>query len=200
MRILSAAAVALCCAGLLMVAPPAAGDDLVRAAKKEKARREALAKDKDKKKQESKPAVLSNTQLSGGQGTLNVMGGGAAATPATPSSKGSEVSKPAKPSETAAPGDKKKDEQYWRGRVKQAKQAVEAANGRVKELEALIPSLRSESIYIDDPGQRQLKGVQLDQAIADLGKAKLEASEADNKLDAVRAEGRRAGAYPAWLR
>jgi hypothetical protein len=182
-----------------MFATPAwAGSDLVKAAKKEKQRREALEKKKAKQKdKQDKSSVLSNTTLPSGQGTLSVMGGSAPGSPASPKSSTVE---PVKPSESSAPAEQKKGEQYWRGRVADAKKAVDAANKRVQELESRIPRLRSESIYIDDPAQRQQKGVELDQAIADLGKAKKQVDEAEQELDAVRAEGRRAGAYPAWLR
>lgn len=85
------------------------------------------------------------------------------------------------PSQRPSPA---KDEAYWRGRMKEARDKVAKLKEKVDELDRIT--------------QQDL--VSTSKWVAELGKAREELAAAERAIGDLEEEGRRAGALPGWLR
>ena len=98
-----------------------------------------------------------------------------------------------------------KSESYWRGRYASAQRAIDAADRRVKELEASvaqygpIPQGPAVGCYTGDcMSAGQIMAGQ--RALRQLEAAKEQAAAARKAMDDLQEAARRAGALPGWLR
>jgi hypothetical protein len=109
-------------------------------------------------------------------------------------SKGAGASIAGRPREDVVPADSK--EEYWRGRVSEARARVEDAQRRSDALQRMIRV--GQGAHYDANGRRVIYSIQQMKAMADAADAAL--ASAQSALENVLEEGRRAGALPGWLR
>jgi len=94
-----------------------------------------------------------------------------------------------------------RDKAYWQSAMQEARQAVTTAQERVNTLQTDINRLQNDFYSRDDPAYRD--GVikpALDQALADIEKAKRDVETAKKRLTDLSEEARKSGALPGWLR
>ena len=100
------------------------------------------------------------------------------------------------PAEAEAAG----DEQRWRNRMAEARQALEEAERRAAELQTRVNRLWADFTGRDDPAQRAAIEQERQAALAELEETRAEADELARAVDDLRDEARRAGVPPGWLR
>ncbi len=190
---------ALVIGGLVMascVASVAAAQGIGDAAKKEQARRATAPKGSEP----AKVYVIDGSTSSDRQASSDESGsaskaagraGESAATTGSPRSGAADSSG--------------RSESYWRGRYASAQRAIDAADRRVKELEASvaqygpIPPGPAVGCYTGDcVSAGQIEAGR--RALSQLEAAKEQAAAARKAMDDLQEEGRRAGALPGWLR
>ena len=116
-----------------------------------------------------------------------------------PSESGAAPSAPG--SAPAPPGDAEAaDEQQWRDRMTAARQALERAEHRAAELQTRVNGLWADFTGRDDPAQRAVVEQERHAALAELDETRAEAEELAQAVADLRAEARRAGVPPGWLR
>jgi hypothetical protein len=175
---------------LLLVVPVlAGGQSLAEAARKERERREKL-----RSKGESSGVTLTEEDLAASKGTL-------ANDPETSSER--EEADRNKPTSTEparsrsqAPRQAVSQEAYWRGRVTRARARVTRAEQRRRRIDYMI-RIGQPAMY-DSNGTRVIYSPQRLKAMAD--KAQLELESAQQALEDLLEQARRAGALPGWLR
>ena len=177
---------------VLLSAAAATAQSLVEVARQERLRREALARQAGP--DAPPPRVYTDADLVySGRLTMRIgddepdAGAGAAAT---------EPASPAAPPETAADG----DEERWRNRMAEARQAVEQAERRAAELQTRVNRLWADFTARDDPAQRAAIEQDRLAALAELEDTRAEAGGLAQAVDDLRNEARRAGVPPGWLR
>lgn len=174
---------------VLLSAAAATAQSLVEVARQERLRREALARQAGP--DAPPPRVYTDADLVySGRLTMRIgddAGAGAAAT---------EPASPAAPPETAADG----DEERWRNRMAEARQAVEHAERRAAELQTRVNRLWADFTARDDPAQRAAIEQDRLAALAELEETRAEADELAQAIVDLREEARRAGVPPGWLR
>jgi hypothetical protein len=173
------AAAAIC----LALASAAFAQSLGDVAKKEEARRKAAAKPSK---------VYTNDDLRPSDGVTPP----AAAAPAAPAAAASAQ---AKPEEKADEGPKK-DEPYWRERVKQLRDSLQRARMFQEALQTRINSLSADFAARDDPAQRGVVASDRQKALAELDRVTKEIADFEKQLSDLEDEARRAGVPPGWLR
>jgi hypothetical protein len=99
-------------------------------------------------------------------------------------------------------GGKRRTETYWRGRATRARDAVNEADAKVKDLEARVTAIRNDlnPVNTQDPNRLQTRDRELREAIDALEAARQGADAARKALSDLEEEARRAGALPGWLR
>jgi hypothetical protein len=99
-------------------------------------------------------------------------------------------------------GGRRRTETYWRDRAARARNAVEEADAKVKDLEGRIAALRNDMnpVNTQDPNRLQSRDRELREAIDALDAARVSADAARKALADLEEEARRAGAMPGWLR
>lgn len=112
---------------------------------------------------------------------------------------GAAATEPATPAtalEAAGAG----DEERWRNRMAEARQALERAERRAAELQTRVNRLWADFTARDDPAQRA--AIEQDRAAAldELEETEAEADELARAITDLRDEARRAGVPPGWLR
>ena len=171
-------------------AATAAAQSLVEVARQERLRREALARQAGP--DAAPPRVYTDADLVySGRLTMRVddqardagaESGAAATEPATP--------------DAAADG----DEDRWRNRMAEARQALEQAERRAAELQTRVNRLWADFTARDDPAQRAALEQDRAAALDELEATEAEADELARAIIDLRDEARRAGVPPGWLR
>ena len=92
------------------------------------------------------------------------------------------------------------DEQRWRGRMAEARLAVERAERRAAELQTRADRLWADFTARDDPAQRAAIEQERLAALAELEETRTEADALARAVDDLRDEARRADVPPGWLR
>jgi hypothetical protein len=177
---------ALC---LLALPALAVGQSLGEVARKERERREKLEK-------EGKAArTLTEEDLASAKGGL-------ANEPDPSAGETEEPQRTPRPSKarasrgrSAAPAAASQEE-YWRGRVGQARNRVEQAERRYRSLDRMIRI--GQPARYDENGKRVIHSQQRMKAMADEAEADLR--DAEKALEDLLEEARKAGALPGWLR
>ena len=182
---------------LVLVSSAAAGaaaQSLVEVARQERLRREALARQAGPDTAPTRVYTDADLVYSG-RLTMRVddqardagaESGAAATEPATP----------AAPPETAGAG----DEERWRNRMAEARQALEQAERRAAELQTRVNRLWADFTARDDPAQRAAIEQERAAALDELEATEAEADELARAIIDLRDEARRAGVPPGWLR
>ena len=183
---------------LLVVVSSAAADaaaqSLVEVARQERLRREALARQAGPDAPPTRVYTDADLVYSG-RLTMRVddqdrdagaESGAAATEPATLDA----------PSEVAADG----DEERWRNRMTEARQALEQAERRAAELQTRVNRLWADFTARDDPAQRAAIEQDRVAALAELEATEAEADDLARAITDLRDEARRAGVPPGWLR
>jgi len=122
----------------------------------------------------------------------------APATVVTPGAAQLEIPPSAAP--PAAADTLKKDEVYWRTRIKADTDAIERAKVLLEALQSRINGLQTDFINRDDPAARASIGAERVRALGELDRIKLEIQQRTKALADIREEARRAGAPSSWYR
>ena len=162
---------------------------LAQVAKEEEARRQAVRK----------PAkVYTNGNLPTG-----AMVDTPPAVPASPAAsttdKPAANSTPSAPGAAAKPGEVK-DQAYWAGRMKTAREQLERSQLFADSLQTRINSLWTDFVNRDDPAQKAKLETDRKAALAELERVKKEIELQTKAITALEDEARRAGVPPGWLR
>lgn len=197
-------------------APAVAADaqSIVEVARQERLRREAIARQAGP--DAPPPKVYTDADLVySGRLTVRVgdvardasaeSGAAPAGSGVTPAGSGATPESGAAPSAPgsapAPPGDAEAaDEQQWRDRMTAARQALERAERRAAELQTRVNGLWADFTGRDDPAQRAVVEQERQAALAELDETRAEAEELAQAVADLRAEARRAGVPPGWLR
>ena len=174
-------------AWLLAAASVASAQSLADLARKEEARR---------KKVKAPSRVITNKDLHATD----------APPPPLPPAQPATEATPDKP-ESAAPAAKTddadqaaKDEQAWRQRMADARQALERSQMYADALQSKINALWADFTARDDPAQRAVLEVERKRAIAEQERVKGEIEAGKKAIADLEEEARRAGVPPGWLR
>lgn len=180
---------------LVLASAPAAADaqSIVEVARQERLRREAIARQAGP--DAPPPKVYTDADLVY-SGRLTVRVGDVARDASSES--GAAPSAPG--AAPAPPGDAEADEQQWRDRMTAARQALERAERRAAELQTRVNGLWADFTGRDDPAQRAVVEQERQAALAELDETRAEAEELAQAVADLRAEARRAGVPPGWLR
>ena len=93
-----------------------------------------------------------------------------------------------------------KDEAYWSGRIKEAREKVSRNQLFADSLQTRINSLWTDFVSRDDPAQKAKLEQDRKAALAELERVKKELDEQAKAITAIEDEARRAGVPPGWLR
>jgi len=169
----------------LAVTTPVVGSaqSLGDVARKEEARRKATKTGK----------VYTNDTIRGGERP--------APTPApADAAAGSQAQSGEKPKPAPAADDRKKQEEYWRGRVAEARNGLERAKMFQEALQTRINSLSNDFASRDDPAQRSQIASNRQKALAELDRVTKDIAGFQKQIADIEEEGRKAGVPPGWLR
>ena len=176
---------------VLLSAAAATAQSLVEVARQERLRREALARQAGP--DAAPPRVYTDADLLySGRLTMRVGDD----EPEAGAEAEAAATDPAAPPDPAAAG----DEERWRNRMAEARQAVERAERRAAELQTRVSRLWADFTARDDPAQRAAIEQDRVAALAELEETRAEAGELAQAVDDLRDEARRAGVPPGWLR
>jgi len=131
-----------------------------------------------------------------------------AAPPVAPGEAGAQ---PAPPSEGAAPAEAApekppeapepaKDEEYWRKRIADARQARDRNAFLLEAIQSRINGLTTDFYARDDPYQRAQIDLNRQKSLAELDRMKKDQVELEKKIADIQEEARRANVPPGWLR
>lgn len=177
---------------LVLVSADAAAQSLVEVARQERLRRETLARQAGP--DAAPPRLYTDADLVySGRLTMRV-GDDEANAGAEAGEAATDAATPAAPPEAAG------DEDRWRNRMAEARQAVEQAERRAVELQTRVNRLWADFTARDDPAQRAAIEQDRLAALAELEETRAEAEELARAVDDLRDEARRAGVPPGWLR
>lgn len=95
---------------------------------------------------------------------------------------------------------RQKDEQEWRQRMGDARQALERSQMYLDALQSKINSLWADFTARDDPAQRGAIETERKKALAEFDRVKLEIEANKKAIDDLEEEARRAGVPAGWLR
>jgi hypothetical protein len=169
---------------------PLRAQSLAELAKKEAERRKAAGADA-----KSTPKVLTNDDLK----------------PAPPPSPGTIATAPppeaSKDADKAAAGkdaakkpEEEKGEEYWRGRMSQAREDLRRNEMFRDALQTRINSLTNDFSARDDPYQRAQLSDDRQKAIAEMARVTQEVDGLKKQIADIEEEARQAGVPPGWLR
>lgn len=97
-------------------------------------------------------------------------------------------------------GSLRRDEAYWRGRLKALRDQVEQNQSYAQAMQSRVDTLTRGFIGRADSSQRVRVGVDRQKAIADLDRLKLAMDTGKKAIADLEEEARRAGAPAGWLR
>lgn len=123
---------------------------------------------------------------------------------APPEATGSTAATPANatpgaPAAAAKP-DPAKDQAYWAGRMKDARDKQQRSQMFADSLQTRINSLTTDFVNRDDPAQRAKIETDRKAALAELDRVKKEIDDQSKVIAAIEEEARRAGVPAGWLR
>jgi hypothetical protein len=95
---------------------------------------------------------------------------------------------------------RQKDEESWRQRMADARQALDRSQMYLDALQSKINSLWADFTARDDPAQRGAIETERKKALAEFDRVKLEIEANKKAIDDLEEEARRAGVPPGWLR
>ncbi|PYR55766.1 MAG: hypothetical protein DMF85_18645 [Acidobacteria bacterium] len=180
---------------MVALAVPIGAQSLGELAKKEQERRKAI--DKPSK-------VLTNDDLKKPQNPLPPSQPLAGATgqpmpEAKPAAQPDQKAAAQKPPDEKAAKDEK-GEEYWRGRMTQAREELRRNQMFAEALQTRINSLTSDFSARDDPYQRAQVADDRQKALAELSRVKGEIDAGTKLIAEIEEEARQAGVPPGWIR
>ena len=98
------------------------------------------------------------------------------------------------------PAERKKEEEKWRERMKNARETLDRAKSYSDALQIKINSLNTDFVNRDDPVQRAGIAKERDKSLAELDRLKKEIADHNKAITAIQDEARRAGAPSGWVR
>jgi hypothetical protein len=98
------------------------------------------------------------------------------------------------------PAERKKEEEKWRERMKNEREALERAKSYSDALQIKINSLNTDFVNRDDPVQRAAIAAERDKSLAEMDRLKKEIAERNKAIVAIQEDARRAGAPAGWVR
>ena len=98
------------------------------------------------------------------------------------------------------PAERKKEEEKWRERMKNARETLDRAKSYSDALQIKINSLNTDFVNRDDPVQRAGIAKERDKSLAELDRLKKEIADHNKAITAIQEEARRAGAPSGWVR
>jgi hypothetical protein len=125
-----------------------------------------------------------------------------------PADDKSATDKPAADADKAAPSkqvssdpaERKKEEEKWRERMKNERDALDRAKSYADALQIKINSLNTDFVNRDDPVQRAGIAKERDKSLAELDRLKKEIADRNKAITAIQEEARRSGAPSGWVR
>jgi hypothetical protein len=93
-----------------------------------------------------------------------------------------------------------KGEQYWRGRITEARENLRRNEAFAEALQSRVNGLTADFSSRDDPFQRAKVGEDRQKALAEQGRVKDEIETGRKLIATIEEEARQAGALPGWLR
>jgi hypothetical protein len=185
--------ITVCVASLaLTLAASAAAQSLGEVAREEAARRQSTSPAK----------VYTNADL----GTPDPAPAAAAAQSAASTAAGAPADKdnPAASATGGKSGAKdeptKKDEKYWRDRMKAVREAKSRAESFAEALQSRINALSTEFVNRDDPAQRNRIAADRQKALDELARVKKEIVDSTTAIEDLQTEARHEGVPAGWLR
>lgn len=123
------------------------------------------------------------------------------AAPATPATPATPVAEPAtQAAEKAKPPEDEKNEDWWRARITNAREALRRDEMFLDALQSRVNALATDFVNRDDPYQRAQIGEQRQKALAEMDRVKVEIEQLKKDIDDIEEEARKAGVPPGWLR
>jgi hypothetical protein len=188
------AAITVCVASLaLALAGSAAAQSLGDVAREEVARRQATSPTK----------VYTNADLGTPEPASAAAAPAAAAQSAVSSAATADADKekPAGDPKGAAKGEStRKDEKYWRDRMKALREGKTRAESFAEALQSRINALSTDFINRDDPAQRNRISADRQKALDELARVKKEIVDSTKAIEDLQSEARHEGVPPGWLR
>jgi hypothetical protein len=96
--------------------------------------------------------------------------------------------------------DPKKDPEYWRKRMADARQARDRNAFLMEAVESRINALTTDFYARDDPYQRERLGLERQKTLAELERMKKQQADLEKAITDIEDEARRANVPPGWLR
>lgn len=121
-------------------------------------------------------------------------------TPSTDSAATPANASPGAPATAAKPAAGAKDQAYWAGRMKDARDKLQRGQLFADSLQTRINSLTTDFVNRDDPAQRAKIETDRKSALAELDRVKKEIDDQNKAIAAIEDEARRAGVPAGWLR
>lgn len=193
----------------LVVGPGAVrahAQSLAELAKKEEARRKALSGSSKVVTNKDLPATTTKTPTGGAAGAGTGAAGGAVpggassgarAVPGQPAGMSESAGQAPQP---ASDEDPKKDEQYWRQRITEARQKLARNEILIAALESRINALLTDFVSRDDPAQKAVIAQDRQKALDELARTRAESERLKKEIADIEEEARKAGVPPGWLR
>ena len=120
--------------------------------------------------------------------------------PATPPSGGTQAPDDKDKKEAEKKDDAKKDEGYWRDRIKNERDALDRAQTFADALQSRINGLSTDFAARDDPFQRATISNDRNKALAELDRVKGEIQQHTKAITDIQEEARKAGVPAGWVR
>ena len=99
-----------------------------------------------------------------------------------------------------APDAPVRDEQYWRGRITSARDALARSETFRDALQSRINVLTTDFVNRDDPAQRAAIAFDRQKSLAELDRVQADIQSQTKQIADIEEEARRAGVPPGWLR
>jgi hypothetical protein len=202
--------IAAACVAVALGTLDAQTPSLAELAKREEARRKALQGTSKILTNKDLPPVQGPPQgESGGTGSTPGPPSGGSATAASAGTMGGQAAPGSAPAAGAAPAplaqgaqaeDPKKDEQYWRQRITEARQQLARQEILLAALESRVNALMTDFVNRDDPAQKAVIARDRQKALDELNRTRAEIERLKRAIAEIEEEARKAGVPPGWLR
>lgn len=106
----------------------------------------------------------------------------------------------AQPAAPAPADDQKKDEAYWKDRLKQARTALDRSKSFADALQSRINALTTDFAARSDPAQRSVIEQDRQKALAELDRVSKEIKDNTKAITDIQEEARKAGVPASWYR
>lgn len=159
-----------------------------------------LAKKEQERRKDLKAAgkVYSNKDLPKAPAAAPATAAPGALPPPTPAPDAAKADAAA--AKPPAPEQDEKNEEWWRGRMMQAREAQRRGEAFAEALQSRINALSMDAVNRDDPYQRAKAADDRQKAVAELGRVTSEIEQARKDIVAIEEEARQSGVAPGWIR